>query len=178
MQLFPLRLRIRVINEAHAAVNGNDAARRIVGFSEKHSRFTDFPELSNFNLAPIEIDGKTWPANEHYYQAMKYPSDPDYQEKIRTTKKPQDAKRLGGARNKPLRKDWDLVKEDVMLKALRAKFSQNLSLNELLLSTGERSLHEHTKNDLYWGDGGAKKNGKDRLGILMMQVRKELRDTV
>ncbi len=142
-----------------------------------YSRGSDFPEFSNFHLAPVTIGEKVWPTNEHYYQAMKYPSDMMYQEKIRKPKYPQDAKRLGRAKH-GFMPDWDSIKEDVMLHALRAKFTQNQQLKALLLSTGDRSLHEHTKYDRYWGDGSSAKNGKDRLGILMMQVRKEIRDAL
>lgn len=58
-----------------------------------------------------------------------------------------------------------------MLKGLRAKFTQNKQLHKKLLDTGNKILHEHTGRDKYWGDGGKKKNGKDRLGFLLMKVR-------
>ena len=31
-----------------------------------------YGEFSNFFKAPIDLDGKTWPTTEHYFQAMKY----------------------------------------------------------------------------------------------------------
>ena len=52
---------------------------------------------------------------------MKFPTNPDYQEKIRTTKNPVMVKRMG--RGKGCREDWAEVKNDVMFKALQAKFS-------------------------------------------------------
>jgi ribA/ribD-fused uncharacterized protein len=61
-----------------------------------------------------------------------------------------------------------------MLDALRAKFTQHDDLADLLLSTGDRPLVEHTANDAYWGDGGDGK-GKNRLGRLLERVRRELR---
>jgi len=57
-----------------------------------------------------------------------------------------------------------------MRKGLRLKFSQNPHLLELLLSTGNRLLVEHTVNDNYWGDGGDG-SGKNRLGHILMEVR-------
>jgi N-glycosidase YbiA len=57
-----------------------------------------------------------------------------------------------------------------MRKGLRLKFSQNPHLLELLLSTGNRLLVEHTVNDSYWGDGGDG-SGKNRLGHILMEVR-------
>lgn len=72
------------------------------------------------------------------------------------------------------RSDWESVKDDIMLKALRAKFSdRNLRLLSLLLSTGDKKLIEHTSNDSYWGDGG-NGTGSNKLGKLLMQVRSEL----
>jgi N-glycosidase YbiA len=56
----------------------------------------------------------------------------------------------------------------------RAKFSQHPQLQELLLGTGEAGLVEHTANDDYWADGGDG-TGRNRLGVLLMQVRSELR---
>ena len=83
------------------------------------------------------------------------------------------AARLGRDRKQKLRKDWQSVKNNVMKKALMAKFSQHDDLKILLLSTGEAKLIEHTENDAYWGDGGDGK-GKNYLGILLMQVREEI----
>ena len=50
---------------------------------------------SNFYSAPIHVDGKTWPTTEHYFQAMKFPTKPEHQEKIRLNNNPAIAKRLG-----------------------------------------------------------------------------------
>ena len=84
------------------------------------------------------------------------------------------AARLGRSRKKPLRKDWESSKENVMREALRAKFTQHLDLRALLLSTGDEIIVEHTQNDDYWGDGGDG-SGKNRLGILLMELREKLR---
>lgn len=61
-----------------------------------------------------------------------------------------------------------------MLDGLRLKFTQNNNLKEILLGTGDRKLIEHTDRDKYWGDGG-NGEGQNRLGILLMKVRDELR---
>jgi predicted NAD-dependent protein-ADP-ribosyltransferase YbiA (DUF1768 family) len=45
----------------------------------------------------------------------------------------------------------------------------------MLVRTAERTLVEHTALDSYWGDGGDG-TGKNRLGVLLMQVRSGLRD--
>ena len=57
-----------------------------------------FGFMSNFYKSPVFIDGKSWPTTEHYFQAMKFPSDPDYMEKIRANASCVVAKRSGKRR--------------------------------------------------------------------------------
>jgi ribA/ribD-fused uncharacterized protein len=81
---------------------------------------------------------------------------------------------MGRDRKRPLRRDWESVKDNVMYQALVAKFTQHDDLRQILLGTGDALLVEHTENDSYWGDGGDG-SGKNRLGHLLMRVRTELR---
>eukprot|EP00243_Klebsormidium_subtile_P003514 TRINITY_DN16932_c0_g1_i1.p1 TRINITY_DN16932_c0_g1~~TRINITY_DN16932_c0_g1_i1.p1 ORF type:complete len:160 (+),score=39.82 TRINITY_DN16932_c0_g1_i1:257-736(+) len=133
----------------------------------------EFGEFSNFFPAPIELDGKTWPTTEHYFQAQKF-HDEALQERIRTLTSPGAAAKEGRKRSNPLREDWERVKDDVMLTALRAKFTEHEDLKAVLLSTGERNLVEHTTNDSYWADGGDG-SGRNVLGQLLVRLRSELR---
>lgn len=142
----------------------------VIKFYRQHDPWGEF---SNFSAHPIELDGQRWPTSEHYFQAQKF-ADPALQAKIRSAKDPGDAARLG-RRLPGLRSDWEQVKDDVMLHALRAKFTQHPKLGQKLLSTGDAELVEHTTNDRYWADGGDG-SGKNRLGELLMQLRSELRD--
>lgn len=129
-----------------------------------------YGEFSNFARYPIIIDNVLWHTSEHYFQAMKFPHDPDYQGKIRTIKECHIIKKLGGNRQIKLRSDWEEVKENIMMIALRAKFDQYPELKQLLLSTVGNSIVEHTENDSYWGDGGDG-SGLNRLGILLVELR-------
>ena len=61
------------------------------------------------------------------------------------------------------RSDWNDIKEQVMYRALVAKFTQNPQLTKVLISTKERLLVEHTRLDRYWGDGG--NDGEKQIGI-------------
>jgi ribA/ribD-fused uncharacterized protein len=81
---------------------------------------------------------------------------------------------MGRDRKRPLRRDWESVKDEVMFEAVRAKFTQHEDLKAILLGTGGALLVEHTAHDRYWGDGGDG-SGKNRLGQILMQVREELR---
>jgi ribA/ribD-fused uncharacterized protein len=129
--------------------------------------------FSNFSRHTVFLKGKRWPTSEHYFQAQKF-AGTEHEEAVRVCKKPSEAASMGRSRKLPLRRDWESVKEAVMLEALRAKFTQHEDLKATLLGTGDAKLVEHTANDSYWGDGGDG-SGKNRLGLLLMQVRVELR---
>lgn len=129
--------------------------------------------FSNFAPYPIELDGIIWPTSEHYFQAQKF-LDEDVRERVRTSKSPMVAASIGRGRRDQRRSDWHRVRDEVMLRAVRAKFSQHEELRELLLSTGEEEIVEHTSADDYWGDGGDG-SGQNMLGRILMAVRTELR---
>lgn len=130
--------------------------------------------MSNFSAHRVFLKGKSWRTTEHYFQAQKF-AGTEFEEQLRLIESPMKVAEAGRDRKKPLRKDWEEVKEDIMLEALRAKFTQHEDLREALLATGDAELIEHTANDNYWADGGDGK-GKNRLGILLMQVRQELKE--
>ena len=158
----------------------------------------DKPEgyLSNFysrKHGPFSllIDGKEWPTTEHYYQAQKFVMYPEYMEQIRVANTPYMSKILANmevghqyawriklnkiiedAINKgvTMRNDWEVVKETVMKRALIEKFRQNEYLRQKLINTGSAILQEASPYDYYWGVG-ANGTGKNRLGILLMEVR-------
>jgi ribA/ribD-fused uncharacterized protein len=132
-----------------------------------------YGEFSNFAPYPIKLRGKVWPTSEHFFQAQKF-AGTEHAEAIRSTRSPMIAARMGRDRKKPLRRDWEAVKDEVMREAVRAKSSQHSELAELLLQTGDSVLVEHTTNDSYWGDGGDG-SGKNVLGQILMRVRDELR---
>src|SRR5262245_3458494 len=129
--------------------------------------------FSNFHRSPIFLDGKRWPTSEHYFQAQKFAGEKD-EEQVRLAKTAREAANMGRDRKRPLRRDWESVKEAVMYKAIHAKFTQHEDLRAALLGTGDALLIEHTANDSYWGDGGDG-SGRNRLGHLLIQVRGELR---
>jgi len=140
---------------------------------EFYSVGPEYGELSNFATYPIALHGKRWPTSEHFFQAKKFADSKD-REAIRTAKTPMEAATLGRDRRKKLRRDWERVKVGVMREAVEAKFRQHQALRELLLSTGDAKLVEHTENDEFWGDGGDG-SGQNHLGRILMAVREALR---
>ena len=133
-----------------------------------YSRSQSFFEFSNFFPSSFYLEGKWWKTVEHYFQAKKTHDERD-QEYIRNSSSPALAKKMG--LKVKLRGDWEQVKEDVMYIALKAKFTQNTSLNMILLSTGSCDLREDSPSDTYWGGRAGAKN---RLGELLMKLRDEL----
>ena len=129
--------------------------------------------FSNFSPHPITLKGKTWPTSEHYFQAQKFAGTPD-EDEVRMARTPMIAARMGRSRERPLRPDWETVKDAIMHEAVLAKFTQHADLCKTLLETGDATIVEHTPNDAYWGDGGDGR-GLNRLGEILMQVRESLR---
>eukprot|EP01063_Lacrimia_lanifica_P021454 TRINITY_DN2880_c0_g1_i1.p1 TRINITY_DN2880_c0_g1~~TRINITY_DN2880_c0_g1_i1.p1 ORF type:complete len:209 (+),score=53.87 TRINITY_DN2880_c0_g1_i1:39-665(+) len=150
-------------------------------FYETRGRYGCF---SNFSRHPIYIEGVKWPTSEHYFQAMKFaPHSARDVEAVRYADSPAKAARMGRDRQRPLRRDWEAVKDDVMRVALRAKFMQHEDCKEILLATRGLYLVEHTVNDAYWGDGGypdwsverkGENFGKNMLGTLLTELRDDL----
>lgn len=141
---------------------------RIEFFSDR----AEWGELSNFSRHPFMLNGLRWPTSEHYFQAQKF-AGTEHVELVRNAKTPMDAANLGRDRSRPLRRDWERVKDDVMRRAVRAKFSAHPELIELLRSTGQAELVEAAPNDFYWG-AGRDGTGKNMLGKILMEVRAEL----
>jgi len=130
--------------------------------------------FSNFAGYAIYLKGKIWPTSEHYFQAMKFVNTP-HEEQIRQAQTPREAAQMGRDRNRPLRPDWEVIKDDIMREALYAKFTQHPDLNEKLLATVNAKIVEHTTNDSYWGDGGDG-SGRNMLGKLLMETRERIRN--
>ena len=137
-----------------------------------YSTADEFGTFSNFAAYPIVLDGQRWPTSEHYFQAQKF-ADAESREEVRRARTPMQAARLGRDRSRKLRRDWESVKVAVMRAAVTAKFDQHPELRELLLSTGDAKLIEHTANDDYWGDGGDG-TGHNWLGRILVEVRATL----
>lgn len=127
--------------------------------------------LSNFFPVQVEFDRKFYPSVEHAYQAAKTENlrDRDYIATLRTA---ADAKHYG--KIVVLRSDWESVKLGIMKDLLRKKFSSS-KMKGLLLATGDTELVEGN----WWGDtfwGKCRGVGKNWLGVLLMEIRLELKE--
>ncbi|CAG9326881.1 unnamed protein product [Blepharisma stoltei] len=127
--------------------------------------------LNNYFESPFTIGGKEYQTVEHFYQANKYP-DHDTYEMIRNCETPDQAKKLANSMQYD-RENWQERKDEVMMRALWAKFLQHPELKEKLLETGDKVLIEDSNKDAYWG--GALEGSRNRLGEMLMEIRVKLR---
>ncbi|ACC80484.1 NADAR family protein [Nostoc punctiforme] len=128
--------------------------------------------FSNFSPHGFQLDGMYWSTSEHYFQAQKFVDTP-HVELIRQVKTPKDAARMGRERTRPLRQDWEQVKDDIMRQAVLCKFQTHTDIRNILLSTGNAEIVENSPIDFYWGCG-ADGSGKNILGKILMEVRESL----
>ncbi|MEA5575877.1 NADAR family protein [Anabaena sp. UHCC 0451] len=129
--------------------------------------------FSNFSPHGFILDDLYWSTSEHYFQAQKF-IDTHHLEAIRLVKTPRDAAKMGRQRTRPLRSDWEKVKDDIMRKAVLCKFSTHIDIKEILLSTGDEEIVENSPIDFYWGCG-SDGSGKNMLGQILMEVREIIR---
>lgn len=130
--------------------------------------------FSNFSRHRFELDGAVWPTSEHYFQAQKF-TGTDHVEEIRRARTPKEAARMGRERNRPLRADWETVKDEVMRKAVLRKFESHADIRAVLLATEAEELVENAPGDYYWGCG-QEGTGQNKLGKILMAVRAVLRE--
>ncbi len=141
-----------------------------------YSRKKEYGFLSNFwrSEQKMLISDNSYcifPTNEHYYQSEKA-KDEEVKRWIASAQTPYLAMMAGRSlRPQEMVDKWEDKKVEIMLKGLRAKFAQNTELRLRLLNTGDAILHEDSPMDMFWG-----KKGRDMLGILLMQVREEIKD--
>jgi len=134
--------------------------------------------LSNFYQCDIIYEGKHWKSSEHIYQAMKCVHEED-KEKIRKCS-------LREIKSEVLKYEqvdnWhDSLKDEIMEMALYLKFSQNPYLVKKLIDTGEDEIIEGNYwHDNYWGDCQCDNChsilGLNKLGIMLMNIRKEIKN--
>lgn len=139
-----------------------------------------------------------WPCNfqdasgwftsaEQYMMAMKASlfSDNDVLRRIKGETNPAVIKRLGRMVQGFDSKVWNDNRYTIVVNANDLKFSQNESLKQYLLSTGDKVLVEASPYDHIWGIGLNKTDerrfdqkqwkGQNLLGFALMNVRTQIR---
>lgn len=154
------------------------AVMRFVGEYEFLSNFYHAPYITDY----VKADGSTGKiivdTVEHEFQAGKA-SHLLERHQILMAPTPMAAKKLG--RRCAISPLWDREKEEWMYGCLKNKFKQNWDLALRLLATEGQTLVEGNHwHDNYWGmcdcDRCGTTPGKNRLGHLLMMLRRQLRD--
>jgi len=136
----------------------------------------EYAFLSNIYGCKVEYEGEIFPCAETAFQFAK--CNGSLEEDLFMNDRGfwvsgYMARKIG--RSVKLRDDWEEVKNNVMLDVIRAKFYRNEGLRKALLATGDIELVEDNDwGDTYWGKCNGK--GKNMLGVILMKVRKEIRD--
>ena len=149
----------------------------------------EYRDFSNMSDHSVEIDGVKYISVEHYFQAMKATEfkDDETLKKILKTKTGKAVKALGN-KVKDFNEDtWKLRRDDVMKKAVRAKFVQHPELRKKLMEAGEKKIGFADARDNYWSIGTSmglekaklpgKWKGENHLGKIMMELRKEFEES-
>jgi ribA/ribD-fused uncharacterized protein len=143
--------------------------------------------FSQWYPAPFEVEDVQYPTAEHFMMAQKALlfGDREVHDKIVQSTHPNEAKRLGREVRAFDAAVWEAERMNIVVRGNAAKFSQDESLREYLLGTGERVLVEASPVDRIWGIGLAadhvdvneprKWDGLNLLGFALMIVRDTLR---
>eukprot|EP01065_Artemidia_motanka_P051990 TRINITY_DN9282_c0_g2_i4.p1 TRINITY_DN9282_c0_g2~~TRINITY_DN9282_c0_g2_i4.p1 ORF type:complete len:1250 (+),score=525.50 TRINITY_DN9282_c0_g2_i4:62-3751(+) len=135
-------------------------------------------DLCPDSRAFVEVDHVLWPSVHHFYAAQRFTLPRDEAGDLRrvpTGQVTQTAMRGGRAE----RLGWEDMRERVMLRGLRAKFSQRRGCAVSLLDTADRKLvyvaFPGDDEAGFW-EGGGGDGGTNRYGAVLEQVRSELFD--
>ncbi|XHH29708.1 NADAR family protein [Xanthomonas euroxanthea] len=136
--------------------------------------------FSNLYRRELVFEGELYPTAEHAYQAGKA-RKPAVKAWLMSAPSPALlAMAAHGLYYWDIAPGWSTTKFNRMKQVLLAKFTTSDDLRELLLSTGDRRLVEAATTDTpvnrLWGEVNG--NGKNMLGVLLMEVRQELREVV
>lgn len=129
----------------------------------------EYSWLSNFAPCEVYYDSVQYSSVENAYVAAKTLNLED--RKLVQPCPPGYAKRLG--KKFQLRKDWNLLKVAIMRNLLIQKFSQAPYKNLLLATASQLLVETNTWGDRFWGV--CNKTGENMLGILIMDIRDDLK---
>ncbi len=165
---------ISVVEDQHDTREGFEAREEIHFYRANEKPYGAF---SNLHRRSIFFEDREYQTSEHAYQAGKARKE-SVREWILSAPSPSlVAMAAHGLYVWDVVPNWSSTKFDRMRQVLRVKFTQHADLKELLLSTGNARLVEVAKTNnavnRLWGEVNGK--GKNMLGVLLMEVREELR---
>lgn len=133
--------------------------------------------FSNLYRRDVAFEGETFSTSEHAYQAGKARKLAVRKWLMEAPSPALLAMAAHGLYYWDIAPGWSTTKFDRMRAVLRAKFAQHPDLRDLLMSTGEARLVESATVDnevnRLWGEVNGV--GRNMLGLLLMELRTELR---
>lgn len=139
--------------------------------------------LSNWYMSPFSVSGQNFTSMEQYmmyHKAICF-HDHDIAEKILATDDVAKIKKYGRMVSNYNENYWNGVRQLIVYEGLYAKFSQNESIRQQLLATGDAILAECAVKDKIWGIGLSMTDlkrfdmnswkGQNLLGYSLMMVR-------
>jgi ribA/ribD-fused uncharacterized protein len=154
-----------------------------------NAKSADFAFLSNMHPCAVVLGGVRYPSAEHAFQCAKMLkfNRTSVASALLQLDSPFNVKKKAGKRGIPGARlspedlsQWDGgASTEAMLDVLRAKFSPGGELAARLVATGSRTLVEKLNvfADKTWGVAGKGCIGENRLGVLLMRVRDDLRQS-
>ena len=136
--------------------------------------------LSNFQPLAVPIAAGPWRfrTSEALYQATKFPSHPDIQQRIAEASTARESADIGRTPGVTIHPAWSAHRVDVMRWVLRMKREANADeIDAVLATTGERPIVEASTRDVWWGAQPVadRYEGRNVLGCLWMELRQQLR---
>jgi ribA/ribD-fused uncharacterized protein len=143
--------------------------------------------LSQWWLAPFDVDGVRYPTAEHWMMLGKarFFGDAEAAAEVLMAATPREAKAIGRRVRRFDADDWHTAAYDIVVQGNLAKFGQHEELRAFLLGTGTRVIVEASPRDRTWGVGMGPDNpdtqhpsrwrGLNQLGFALMDVRERMR---
>ena len=143
--------------------------------------------LSNWFLSKFTYEGREFSSVEQYmmYQKAMCFNDEKISAEILKTDDVAAIKALGRQVSGYDDNVWNGIRQITIYEGLLAKFSQNETLKQQILATGDATLAECAVRDRIWGTGlsmtdpdrmdRAKWRGQNLLGYALMMVREKLK---
>ncbi len=130
--------------------------------------------LSTVSNHRIELEDRSWPTAEHYYQAKKFTKTPIVEE-ILAAEDGLLAYKLGNRWWKMGRnRDWKQNRRIMMTRCLYIKTQAHPEVKDALLETGEERIVETSLYDHYWGIGRDQR-GENMMGQIWMDIRAKIK---
>ncbi|MFH1047788.1 MAG: NADAR family protein [Patescibacteria group bacterium] len=141
-------------------------------FSGPHQPFFEF---SNLYPQPFWLHGQQWPSSEHLYQTLRLMLvNRQFITWIHDAPSPERVRIVGAILGYPLGEEWLRIRDDYLRLVVLCKFVGHESLQQLLLSTGERHLIE-IRPPLGIFSKDEDTGHQNRLGRILMETRDQLR---